>query len=94
MDPRLGRQAQCGCRQNDEIVQILLGDEIIGLVALDQIFEQLYKLGRAPDELVKDELLKMVAARNYIPRQAETEYATGLLSEYRKYCERKVAQSV
>ena len=93
MDPGLRRQAQCGCRQNDEIVQILLGDEIIGLVALNQIFEQLYELRRAPDELVRDELLKMVAARNYIPRQAETEYATGLLSEYRKFCGRKAACS-
>ena len=88
------RKAQCSCRQSDEIVQLLLGDEIIGLVGLNQIFEQLYILGRAPDESVKEELLKMVAARNYIPRKAEAEYATGLLREYRKFCAQKNARPV
>ncbi len=93
MGPDTWRKAQCACRQSDEIVQILIGDETIGLVALNQIFEQLYMLGRTPDESVNDELLKMVAARNYIPHKAETEYATGLLREYRKFCDRRAARS-
>ncbi len=94
MGPEMWRKAQCSCRQSDEIVQIMLGEETIGLVALNQIFEQVYLLGRAPDESVKDELLKMVAARNYIPRKAEAEYATGLLREYKKFCAQKNARSV
>ena len=92
MGPETWRKAQCGCRQSDEIVQLLLGDETIGLVGLNQIFEQLYILGRAPDASVQDELLKMVAARNYIPRKAEAEYATGLLREYGKFCAQKNAR--
>lgn len=92
MGPDMWRNAQCSCRQNDEIVQLLLGDEIIGLVGLNQIFEQLYILGRAPDASVEEELVKMVATRNYVPSKAEAEYATGLLREYRKFCAQKNAR--
>lgn len=89
MGPEMWRKSQCGCRQSDEIVQLLLGDETIGLIGLNQIFEQLYILGRVPDASIQDELLKMVAAMNYVPPKAEAEYATALLHEYRKFCARK-----
>lgn len=88
------RQAQCCGGQREEIVQVdLFGDgRIVGLVALNQIFEQLYVLGRAPDASVQQELLKMVAAKNYIPPKAEAEYAVGLLREYARFCAQKNAR--
>jgi hypothetical protein len=59
------------------------------LVALNLIFEQLFALGRAADASVQDELLKMVAAKNYIPPSAEEAYRAVLLREYAKFCARK-----
>ncbi len=79
----------CACKASDEVVQIGIGDDTIGLIALNQIFEQLRLLGRPPDRSVEDELLLMVGARNYIPRSCEDEYREALLREYRKYCARK-----
>lgn len=64
-------------------------DDTIGLVALNRIFEQLRILGHPPDTSVEDELLEMVAARNYIPQTCEDEYRDALLREYSKYCTQK-----
>ena len=82
-------QPACSCKSSDEVVQIGVGDETIGLIALSQIFAQLRLLGRPPDRSVEDELLLMVGARNYIPRSCEDEYRDALLREYRKYCDRR-----
>lgn len=89
--PDLWRQSQCCGGPRDEIVQVdLFGDgRLIGLVALNQIFEQRYLLGHASDASVADDLVKMVAARNYVPPKLEAEYARGLLREYAKFCAKK-----
>lgn len=93
--PDMWRQSQCCGGQRGEIVQVdLFGDgRIVGLVALNQIFEQLFALGRAPDVSVQEELVKMVAAKNYVPPKAESEYAAGLLREYTKFCEKQQKQT-
>lgn len=89
--PDMPRKAGCCCGAPDEVVQLdLVGDGVlVGLVGLNRIFEQLYVMGRAPDAAVQDELLKMVAAKNYVPSRVQAEYAAGLLREYRKFCEKK-----
>ncbi len=94
--PDRWRRAGCCSGPRDEVVQVdLFGDgRIIGLVALNQIFEQLYALGRTPDASVQDELVKMVAAKNYVPPKVEREYAVGLLREYTKFCAKKNKQKV
>ncbi len=79
----------CCCGERVEIVQIDVFGETIGLIALKQIFEQLRILGRPANETVEDELLKMVAARNYIPEKCEDEYRLALVREYARYCRGK-----
>ncbi len=82
-------QSGCCCGERVEIVQIDVFGETVGLVALNQIFEQLRVLGRPPDVSVEDELLLMVGARNYIPAKCEDEYRIALLREYARYCAKK-----
>ncbi len=79
----------CCSKPSDDVVQIGIGDDTIGLIALNQIFEQLRVLGRPPDRSVEDELLLMVGAQNYISKSCEDEYREALLREYRKYWEKK-----
>ena len=88
------RKSQCCGGTPEQVVQVdLFGDgRMVGLVALNQIFEQLYAMGRAPDASVQDELVKMVAAKNYVPPKAEDVYGTGLVREYAKFCARKKKQ--
>ncbi len=94
--PDMWRKSGCCSGPRDEVVQVdLFGDgRIVGLIALNQIFEQLFALGRAPDASAKDELVKMVAAKNYVPPKAEAEYAAGLLREYAKFCAKQSKQKV
>lgn len=88
------RQSQCCGGSPEQVVQVdIYGDgRVIGLVALNQIFEQLDTLGRAPDASVQDELLKMVAAKNYVPPKAENDYSVALVREYAKFCAKKKKQ--
>lgn len=85
----MGEKSVCRCGEQEPVVQIGIGDDSIGLVGLNRIFEQLRALGRPPDESVEDELLKMVAAKNYVPARAEEEYRLALRREYAKFYSRK-----
>lgn len=57
----------------------------IGLLGLEAVFEELAKAGRKPSESLGLELVEQLAQRNYIPSAARCEYATALLTEYRRY---------
>ncbi len=87
--PDMWRKSQCCGGEREEIVQIDVFGETIGFVALNQIFEQLRVLGRPPDASVQDELLKMVAAKNYVSPKAEDEYRIALVREYARFCAEK-----
>lgn len=89
MGPEMWKKSACCRGQSEEIVQINVFGETVGLVALNQVFEQLRALGRPPDGSVQDELLKMVAAKNYVPTKAENEYRVALVREYARFCAQK-----
>jgi hypothetical protein len=89
MGLEMGKKSACCGGQREEIVQIDVFGETVGLIALNPIFGQLRVLGRMPDASVQDELLKMVAAKNYIPTRCEDEYRIALLREYARYCAQK-----
>ncbi len=77
-----------------EVVQVeIFGDgRTIGLIGLRTIFEQLYLMGCTPNALDAAELVRMVAAQNYVPAQAEASYATALWREYARFYSRKEEQ--
>ncbi len=87
------RKSQCCGESGGDIVQVdLFGNgSTVGLMGLTEIFEQLYLFGRAPNASVQDELVKMVAARNYVPRSAEALYGAALVRDAKraKFCAQK-----
>lgn len=89
--PDMWRRSQCCGGAREDIVQVDIygAGWTVGLVGLATIFEQLFALGRAAEASVQDELLKMVAAKNYVPPSAEEAYRGVLLREYAKFCSRK-----
>jgi len=89
------RKSQCCGGQPEEIVQVdVYGDgRRIGLAGLTTIFDQLLAMGRAPNTSVKDELVKMVVAKNYVPSKDELIYGAALVREYAKFCAKKEEQS-
>jgi len=93
----LWRKSQCCGGPREEIVQVDLNGngDTVGLVGLAQVLEQLYALGRVPGAQVQDELVKMVAAKNYVPPHAEAIYGAALVREYAKFwAQKKRAQEV
>ncbi|RLC79117.1 MAG: hypothetical protein DRI61_08580 [Chloroflexi bacterium] len=71
------------------VKMILVGDFTVGLIGLDEVFEELYREGNAPSERLKEQLLAKVRAYNYIPPKAESEYAQALLREYKRFYQTK-----
>jgi NAD-dependent dihydropyrimidine dehydrogenase PreA subunit len=69
--------------------QILVGRFMSGVSGLDEMFDEFYEAGCAPDEALGPELLVRARKHNYIPAAAEADYATALLREYRAYCEQR-----
>lgn len=84
------RSSCCGGAP-EEVVQVdIFGDgRTIGLVGLKTIFEQLYAMGRTPDALDAAEVVKMVAAQNYVPAAAQSTYGAALHREYAEFYSKK-----
>lgn len=58
----------------------------IGVIGLDELFDDAHREGRVPDLSVAIELVRQLSERNYIPSNLLEEYGEVVLREYRKYC--------
>jgi NAD-dependent dihydropyrimidine dehydrogenase PreA subunit len=61
----------------------------IGIVGLDEVFEEFSQEERKLDEDLKHDLVKRLRELNYIPASKEEVYASVFLDEYEKFCDRK-----
>lgn len=68
---------------------ILIEGKQLGIVGLDEVFEEFSKERRRPDEGLKPGLLKRLRELNYIPASKEEVYASAFLDEYKKFCDQK-----
>jgi len=86
------RKSQCCGGAPEQVVQVdIYGDgRVIGLVGLTTIFEQLHVLAARPMHPCK--LVKMVAAKNYVPVKDEPIYGAALVREYANFCAKKKKQ--
>ncbi|OGC83515.1 MAG: hypothetical protein A2W07_07465 [candidate division Zixibacteria bacterium RBG_16_43_9] len=74
---------------NKKTKMVLIGNQLIGMVGLEEIFEKLYKSNQKPDEKIKAQLITLTGKENYIPSKQEAIYAEALLREYSLYCQKK-----
>ncbi len=94
MTDRLLMTGACCAKSDDSVTQLRLSDDghTVGIMGLSTVFEQLWVLGRKPEEATDEELLGMVRAqKNYIPSKASVEatYAMALRREYAAFCARR-----
>jgi hypothetical protein len=61
---------------------------LVGMLGLETIFQQLYAMGRRPEEVTAAELISMARQFNYIPERPtlEADYATALGEAYARFC--------
>jgi hypothetical protein len=72
-----------------KVTMVNVGGVKVGIIALGEIFKKLYESGKNPEDVKKEELVKEFSIYNYIPSEAQNEYAEALIEEYRKYCKEK-----
>lgn len=65
--------------------QLRVGEHLVGLVGLDELFARLQASGRPAEEDAVPELLAGAREQNYIPPAAAALYGAALLQAYRRY---------
>jgi small redox-active disulfide protein 2 len=79
---------------SDEVTQIKIGEHRIGIIGLKLVLAEVAETFTAPtDEEIRDELLKRLDKRNYIPGPAKEEYGRAFLREFKKFTGRTVENS-
>lgn len=93
MSDRPMMMGACCAKSDDSITQLRLDEgRTVGIMGLNAVFEQLWAMGRKPDEATDEELVGMVRAqKNYIMSKADVEakYAAALRREYAAFYARK-----
>ncbi len=74
---------------NKKTKMVLIGSQLIGLVGLEEVFEEFYKSNLKPDEKIKARLVDSARKENYVPPKQEAIYAEALLREYSVYCQQR-----
>ncbi|MGC8873630.1 MAG: 4Fe-4S dicluster domain-containing protein [Chloroflexia bacterium] len=67
--------------------QLRVGEHLIGLTGLEEIFAELRASGQPSDPSLIPTLLAQARRYNYIPPAAEAQYGEALLEAYRRYLE-------
>lgn len=69
----------------DKITQIYVGQRLVGLAGLEEIFQDLARSPLEAPGALQEELLRRVAARNYLPPGSRPAYRQALWREFRRY---------
>ena len=69
-----------------DVTQIRVGKFSAGIIGLKQVLEEMAgEYGEKPDEEVREELLRRLRKKNYIPDQAGDSYGRAFLREFKMF---------
>jgi len=72
--------------ESNEVTQIRVGGNLIGIVGLRSELERLVReKGTVTDEEAADILFESISRKNYIPESSKEAYRKALLEEYRRF---------
>jgi hypothetical protein len=70
----------------DEVVQIRVGGQAVGIIGLKTTIEEMAEGYRdRPEGEIQAELMRRLSKRNYIPDRAKAEYGQAFFREFRKF---------
>ena len=69
----------------DDIIQVRIGKNLIGLRGLPEIFEEMASRSWESPEAAQAELLRRAAGANYIPSGSREDYRRALWREFRRF---------
>ncbi len=73
-----------------KITMVRIGDTMVGLASVGEIFEKIYQGKKKPEEIERIELVSEISSHNYVPEEAWDEYAEALIIEYENYYNKKI----
>ena len=79
-----------GCCCGTRIVglrQVNVGGRSIGIMGLDETFQEYFKKGKTPEDSTGNELVEDLKKLNFIAEGAEEMYKKAFLIEYQRYYE-------
>lgn len=65
--------------------QVKVGSCCMQIEGLDDLFQDYFKKGKTPDEMIGIDMIKDTRKQNFIPEDAEDLYTAALLEEYKTY---------
>lgn len=78
----------------DDITQVRIGKNLIGLRGLTEIFEELAARSWESPAAAQEEVLRRAAGANYIPSGARDDYGRALWREFRRFKGEAAAEEV
>ena len=67
------------------VTKVMIGGNPVGIIGLEEIFDEVKSEGLADTERIKDLILVKVKTGNYVPRILEHAYREDLYEEYRAF---------
>lgn len=74
----------CAAAAMRKIRQVSVGNTVVGLSMLEQVFRDVADSGISGNSQIRSELLRQVKIYNYVPKPAEDAYADAVFEEYQK----------
>jgi small redox-active disulfide protein 2 len=70
----------------DSMMQIRIGNNLVGIVGLKQIMEEMAGMfSLCPDEEIGAQMIERLSRSNYIPSRVRDLYASALVQEFKKF---------
>ena len=86
VQPQATVEATCSCGSGIPVQKIMVGEQLVTIIALPLIFEQFRQSGKLPSAGVAMELLETVKIYNQVPAGFEGTWSEALLREYAAFC--------
>lgn len=76
--------------KDTRITMVRIGDNIVGLAAVGEIFEKIYRGKKKPEDIERIELLNELSRCNDVPEESWDEYAEALMLEYEIFYNKRI----
>jgi hypothetical protein len=90
--PMEPREATCSCGSGVPVTRVMIGGNMVELVALPLILGKFHEAGRGQDEQTISELLDTVRIYNAVPPGEEASYREVVRREYAAFCRKEQTQ--
>ena len=79
----------CQCKKDSSVTIISMGNQKVGLIGLNLLFEEWFSSEKTPDSLKSEEVLTSIRRKNYVSKNSEKDYIEAVKSAYCTYWKKK-----